>query len=328
MDATPLVSVCMPAHNAERWIGQAIDSVLGQTYESFELVVSDNASTDRTAEIVRSYRDPRIRLEPTATLIPPVENHNRSVSLSKGAFVKFLHADDFLMATCLDEMVAAAVDDRRVGLVFAPREIVLDDVEDAANLAWSREHRHLNEHFSQLQPRNEGRALFRQILDAGIASNWVGEPSAVLASRDCLSDVGLFNVRLRQIADLDLWLRIMLAYDVCYIPHPLSTYRHHGDSVTALNARLGRDWLDRLWLLESLAAEPSLSGDERSRVDQLCREARRRVFRSLAGHLLGGRFWALADLESYGAHRGRFLLGGTPQLRSPLESPAESAPLR
>jgi glycosyltransferase involved in cell wall biosynthesis len=228
----PLVSVCMPAHNAERWIQQAIDSVLGQTYGEFELVVSDNASRDGTAAIVRSYRDARIRLETTGKLIPPVENHNRSVSLSRGTLVKFLHADDFLMPTCLEEMVAATLEDRKIGLVFAPREIVLDDAEDTANIAWSSEHSHLAEHFEELRPKNEGRALFRQVLDSGITSNWIGEPSAVLVSRECLSDVGLFNVRLRQIADLDLWLRIMLSYKVSYISHPLSSYRHHGDSVT------------------------------------------------------------------------------------------------
>jgi hypothetical protein len=229
----------MPAYNAARWIGEAIDSVLAQTYGELELVVSDNASTDDTAAIVRSYDDPRIRLEISSELIPPVDNHNRSVSLSRGSFVKFLHADDLLMPTCLEEMLTVALED---GLVFAPREVLLDDAEDEESVAWRREHERLSDQFAELAERNDGRALFREILASGIDSNWVGEPSAVMTSRACLDKVGLFNVHVRQIADIDLWLRIMLWYDVGYIPHPLSSYRHHAQSVTATNARLGRDW--------------------------------------------------------------------------------------
>jgi glycosyltransferase involved in cell wall biosynthesis len=324
----PLVSVCMPAYNAARWIGQAIDSVLAQTYPELELVVSDNASTDDTAAIVRSYDDPRIRLETTSTLIPPVENHNRSVSLSRGGFVKFLHADDLLMPSCLEEMLAVALEDDHIGLVFAPREILLDDAEDEENLAWQREHERLTDHFAQLSERNEGRALFREILASGIESNWVGEPSAVMASRACLDEVGLFNVRLRQIADLDLWLRIMLSYDVGYLSHPLSAYRHHAESVTATNARLGRDWLDRLWLLESLAAEPSLTADERASVVRLRSAALRRAVRSQARHLAGRRFWSVGDLLAYGGYRTRSVVtpGSSPRPRP--SPPTEREPLR
>jgi glycosyltransferase involved in cell wall biosynthesis len=316
----------MPAYNAARWIGEAIDSVLAQTYPELELVVSDNASTDDTAAIVRSYDDPRIRLETTSTLIPPVENHNRSVSLSTGGFVKFLHADDLLMPGCLEEMLAVALEDDRIGLVFAPREILLDDAEDEENLAWQREHERLTDHFAQLSERNEGRALFREILASGIESNWVGEPSAVMASRACLTKVGLFNVRLRQIADLDLWLRIMLSYDVGYLSHPLSAYRHHAESVTATNARFGRDWLDRAWLLESLAAEPSLTADERASVVRLRSAALRRALRSQARHLAGRRFWSVGDMLAYGGYRTRTLVRRAPSPRPLPSAPAERQP--
>lgn len=327
MTRRPLVSVCMPAHNAARWIGEAIDSVLAQTYSEFELVVSDNASTDDTAAIVRSYDDPRIRLETTPELIPPVENHNRSVSLSQGSFVKFLHADDLLMPTCLEEMLAVALEDERIGLVFAPREILLDDSEDEENIAWRREHERLSDHFAELAKRNQGRTLFREILASGLKSNWVGEPSAVMASRASLADVGLFNVRLRQIADLDLWLRIMLSYDVGYLAHPLSAYRHHAQSVTATNARLGRDWLDRLWMLESLAAEPSLTGDERAPVVQFRKAALRQAARSQARHLAGRRFWSVGDLAAYGGHRTRAVITRRPKPRRRPSAPLEQEPL-
>lgn len=338
MRERPLVSVCMPAHNAERWIREAIDSVLEQTYSGFELVVSNNASTDATAEIVRSYRDPRIRLETIANLIGPVSNHNRSVRLSTGRFVKFLYADDLLLPGCLEEMVMLALEDPGIGLVFAPREILLEDDGDETDLDWSRRHSGLHEHFTELATINDGRVLLRQLLAAGIDLNWVGEPSAVMASRACLTTVGLFNPRVLQIADLDLWLRIMLSYRVGYIPHPLSIYRHHGQSVTAANARFGRDWLDRLWLLEGLAADPLLSPGERAAVVRMRNAALRRIFRPQARHLARGHFWSVVGLLRYLKYRARALVGKAPWLYEPLEpleapassreSPASSSPVR
>ncbi len=305
----------MPAYNAERWIRDAIESVLAQTYEAFELVVSDNASTDGTREIVGSYRDRRVRVETAATPIEAVANHNRSVLLATGDYVKFLHADDMLLPTCLEEMVALLGEDPRIGFVFAPREVLLEDPDRQEALEWNASYSQLHRRFEALSRVNDGRTLFQQLLAAGIDTNWIGEPSAVIATRACLAHVGLFNPRLHQIADLDLWLRIMLSYRVGYIGHSLSVYRHHARSVSAMNARLGRDWLDRLWLLEGLLAE-QLEPDERRRVASLRRQALRDALRAQAGRLARRRL--TADLPRYLWYRAQAAARRAPPLTEPL----------
>ena len=108
MSREPLVSIAVPTYNGARWIGAAIESVLAQTHERFELVVSDGGSTDDTAEIVRSYGDPRIRIDVAAKRLPAIANWNRSVILANGEYVKFLHQDDTIVPTCLEEMLAVA----------------------------------------------------------------------------------------------------------------------------------------------------------------------------------------------------------------------------
>ena len=123
----PLVSICVPTYNSSAWLRETIESALGQSFTDFELVISDNASADSTLEILHSYRDSRIRLEPSERNIGLTLNHNRLIRLSKGRYVKFLHADDALAPTCLEEMVALALEDDRIGLVFAPRENVIYD---------------------------------------------------------------------------------------------------------------------------------------------------------------------------------------------------------
>jgi glycosyltransferase involved in cell wall biosynthesis len=304
--------VCVPAYNAERWIAGALESAVAQTYEELEILVTDNASTDATGELARAVDDPRIRVERGSVTIGAVANHNRAIRLSRGTFVKFLHADDLLLPTCVEEMVALAREDESIGLVFAPREVV---VEEALDPEWGELFARPHECFSSLERVNEGRRLFRELLDAGFEGNWVGEPSAVLLTRRALEHVGLLNERLFQIADLELWARIMVSCRVGFVDKVLSVYRHHGESGTARNARLQRDWFDRPWLFEGLLAIGDLTPDERARVLALRRAALRRAGRSQVARVARGRL--TADMPRYVAFRARASLG-----RAPLLAPA------
>ena len=305
----PLVSVCVPVYNAERWLAGALESAVAQTYEELEIVVADNASTDASAEIAEAVGDPRIRVERATHTIGAVANHNRAIRLARGAFVKFLHADDLLLPTCVEEMVALAREDESIGLVFAPREVV---VEEAPDPEWGELFGRPHEYFSNLERVNDGRRLFRELLDAGFEGNWVGEPTAVLLTRGALEHVGLLNERLFQIADLELWARIMVSCRVGFVDHVLSVYRHHGESGTARNARVQRDWFDQPWLLEGLLAISDLTPDERSRLVALRRAALRRAVRHQIGRLARGR--PSAELPRYVAFRTRASLGRAPLL--------------
>ena len=97
----PEVSICIPAHNAARYLPQAIESALGQQFGDFELVVLDNACTDASAEVVRGFADPRLRLERNPETVPVTENFQRAVAHARAPLVKVLNADDLLAPTVL-----------------------------------------------------------------------------------------------------------------------------------------------------------------------------------------------------------------------------------
>lgn len=90
----PLVSVIMNCYNGERYLREAIDSVLQQTYGNWELVFWDNASEDGTAEIVHSYADPRIRYHRSSQTTPLGLARNSAIAQAKGEFISFLDSDD------------------------------------------------------------------------------------------------------------------------------------------------------------------------------------------------------------------------------------------
>jgi len=99
------VSVCIPTYNYGRFLGQAIESVLAQTWGDFELVVCDNASTDDTQAVIGSFRDERIRSHRNDTNIGLFGNFSRCLELAQGELVKFVCSDDWLAPTYLERTV-------------------------------------------------------------------------------------------------------------------------------------------------------------------------------------------------------------------------------
>ena len=105
----PRVSFGVPVRNGEASIGRCLDSILGQTLEDFEVIVSDNASTDSTCGIVDAYaaRDSRVRLSVHPENVGLIENFNHVARLAGGEFFRWVGADDWIEATCAAECVEA-----------------------------------------------------------------------------------------------------------------------------------------------------------------------------------------------------------------------------
>src|SRR3990172_11630910 len=108
LDPRPKVSVGMPVYNAERYLEEALASILAQSFDDFELVISDNASTDRTAEICRAYadKDERIRYFRMRQNYGVIDNFNSVFRLSGGEYFKWAASDD----VCERDYLRKAVD--------------------------------------------------------------------------------------------------------------------------------------------------------------------------------------------------------------------------
>jgi len=125
----PLVTVEMAAYNAEKFISQAIDSVLAQTYRNFELLIVDDGSTDGTADIIASYSDSRIRYIRTAHK-NCASARNRVIAEAAGEYLLCVDSDDFIDPTYIERMVAPALQRPEVDY-FYPRR--LEPVDRAGN---------------------------------------------------------------------------------------------------------------------------------------------------------------------------------------------------
>ena len=123
----PRVSIGMPVRNGQDLLSETLDSILAQTNEDFEIVISDNASTDATPEICRTYarRDERIRYEPLESGIPVTRNFNRARSLSRGRYFKWHAHDDLLDPEYLNRCVQV-LDEDPTTLVVAARVALIE----------------------------------------------------------------------------------------------------------------------------------------------------------------------------------------------------------
>jgi glycosyltransferase involved in cell wall biosynthesis len=256
--ARPEVSICIPAYNAERWILRAVESALTQSRDGSEVVVVDDASTDGTLDRLMELDDGRIRVYSNARNLGHSGNWNRTLSLARGRLIKFLCADDILYEDCVETMTEVFREHPALGLVFSLRDIEGETPNDPMAIEFEAKHRNAHAVFGELRRANSGPALAGRWLDSGLARNAVGEPTNVMVTRDCLRRIGTFAWRLHQRADLDLWLRALLFFDVGFVNRPLARYLIRSGSVTSVNWTTGLAWMDGLWLTEGLLSHPEI----------------------------------------------------------------------
>jgi glycosyltransferase involved in cell wall biosynthesis len=219
-DSIPVVSVCIPTYRGADHLAATIESVLAQTFGDFELVVVDDNSPDRTAEIVGGYRDSRVRYLRNPANLGPQGNWNRCLDEARGSYFKLLPQDDLLAPDCLAHQVAAFEQDtaQRIALVFGAREVI--DVNGKPLLrraVFGKEPRCVSAH-----------ELVRACLRRG--SNIIGEPGNVLLRSNLAHRVGRFDATYGYVIDLDYWFRALLCGDAYYLPDVLSSFRISGGS--------------------------------------------------------------------------------------------------
>jgi glycosyltransferase involved in cell wall biosynthesis len=217
----PGVSVCIPVYNGEQFLDETIRSVLDQTYRDFEVVILDNASTDQSRNIARSFSDPRIRIERNRSTLPQAENWNRVVEHARGPLIKIVCADDLLHPRCLELQVAPMDADPGLALVAGRRHMI-------------------DEQSRVIVPRRGLRGLLgvrtgvevaRRVVRSG--ANPIGECNNVLFRRDDFFTIGGWKTDRPQVMDLDLWLRLLQLGDFLGLPETLAAFRIARGSISA-----------------------------------------------------------------------------------------------
>ena len=215
----PLVSVIMPAYNAERFIGKTLDSVLDQTYRNIEVLVVDDGSQDQTAEIVDSIcdKDHRILLL-HQTQSGVAAARNAAIQKAKGQFIAPIDADDIWHPQNLEKQVQCMLDSEpSVGLIYAWSAVIDEQGKLTGDFRVS--------------------PIEGDVYETLLGHNFIGNASACLIRRDCLNEVGYYNTQFFQqhaqgCEDWDLYLRIAENYKFRVVPEFLIGYRRVKSSMS------------------------------------------------------------------------------------------------
>lgn len=205
------VSVVIGSYNAEDWIQETLDSVLGQTHPVLEVLVVDDGSTDRTPQIVESFGG---KVEYMREPHRGWPHRNRGIVASTGEFIAFIDADDRWDPRKLELQIALAVSQRLAWVVCGARSSAAGTRVGPA--AWD-------------PPIPEGRVLERLFLH-----NFIASPTPVIA-RHVFDKVGYFNetAEARVVEDWDLWLRIGARFPLGCVQGIMATVRLHPGSFLA-----------------------------------------------------------------------------------------------
>jgi teichuronic acid biosynthesis glycosyltransferase TuaG len=247
----PLVSVCVPAYQAARFIGQALDSILAQTYPRIEVIVVDDGSTDDTPAVVARYRDRGVRYRRLERNRGGYAATNVGLALARGSLITWYNHDDVYDPTIVE---------REVSFLLAHPEAVAVCAMDR----WIDAHGRVDGHTRDHLPREvRGGGLFDrvQLVRALMRhrNTFIRFPS-VMARTQVARGVGGFEERRFGIAgDLELCLRLATRGPIGILDEELMSYRHFPDQWTA-REKAFRLHPDRLFdVLDHHLADPALA---------------------------------------------------------------------
>ena len=213
---SPDVSVVMPVHDGQRWLSQAIDSILAQTHRDLELIVIDDGSQDQTPAILDSFahRDGRVRVVTQAKL-GIVAALNRGIAAAAAPLIARLDADDVALPSRLELQLAEFRQRSRLVLLGSLAEKIDDEGQRTGTM---------------------GQDFGRRNLKAGLRTRNPFVHSSVMFDKAVAQRCGGYRMAFEGAEDFDLWLRMSEAGEVAIAPTILTQYRIHGGNVSSTKA--------------------------------------------------------------------------------------------
>ena len=210
----PKVSVILTSFNHEKYIREAIDSVLEQTFTNFELIIWDDASSDNSWKIINSYSDPRVKTFRNDKTRRGIYGFNKAITeVASGEYIAIQHSDDVWKPEKLKEQVTYLDAHDEIGAVFTWAQIIDEKgIELTGN--WF-----VQENKSQWQWLNH---LFN-------GENHLCHPS-VLIRKQCYEEVGKYRYGLAQTGDAEMWSRVLIRYPIHIIEEKLTLHRLFTDN--------------------------------------------------------------------------------------------------
>ena len=211
----PKVSVIIPTYNRENLIKRSINSLLSQTNQDFEIIIADDASTDNTAEVIKSFQSDKIRYFRLEENSGQCVSRNRAIQMARGEYIGFLDSDDEWLPEKIEKQLSVfeTSDDPKLGAVYCGF-IEKDEIKNQTNI---------------INRDNLRGDIYKSLLQGFCPST----PTMFLVKKKALEKVKGFDENLPTFVDYDLWLRIAKeGFTFDFVNEPLIVkYEHAGAQI-------------------------------------------------------------------------------------------------
>ena len=212
----PLVSIVMPAYNAENYIAESVNSILSQTYKNFELLIADDCSTDRTKELVSTFNDSRISFHHNESNQGYLKTCNKLFSLCKGELVTFQDADDISVSNRIEKQVTEFLKDKELGICTSNSVMIDSHGKKIMSRKWAIEYE-----------------KFRT--DADYEALLCG--ATIMLKNELLKEIGLYHQYFNRLGgeDYEWFFRAVCKGKGIHLNDELYYYRIHNSAVKVNN---------------------------------------------------------------------------------------------
>jgi len=228
----PLVSVIIPAYNHELYVGETLQSVVGQTYPNIEIIIINDGSTDKTGEIIKSYlyKNRHLNINFFEKDNEGISKTlNKGLSMANGEYIAVIASDDLWHSQKIEKQVCLMENNKNIGLVFSDATFIEKD-------KLTNKYTNYKPFIPKLFKNNiQNTNIYETLLKGNIIP-----ALTVMVRKKCFDDVGVFDENLRG-EDHDMWLRITQKYPVGFIDEPLAYYRMHSSNASK------KDTLSFVW---------------------------------------------------------------------------------
>lgn len=253
----PKVSIVLPSYNYANYLDERIQSLLGQTYQDFELIVVDDASTDNSVEVIQKYAsDNRVKtrfFSENSGL--PYKRWNDGAAMATGDYILFAGADDSCAPTMLEKLVDKLDKYPDVAIAYCQSM----EMDAQGNLV-----RSMKRYTDTLDKKRWN----QDFVDRGINEYkylcikiTIPNASAALIKLDIFRKAGGFDESLKLVADWMLWSRILLTSDVAFVSEPLNYFRCHKKTVRRNMSRLGTHIEEMYGVVSTILESSKLPSD-------------------------------------------------------------------
>lgn len=213
----PMVTVLMAVYNGEKFLKEAMESILNQTFTNFEFLIINDGSTDNSVKIIKSYDDPRIRLINNETNLKLIASLNKGISLAKGKYIARMDCDDISMPERLEKEVKFLEDNEEYGLVGTWYTVIDGEGKEKYNMSYPSSNDLIKLFLSLNCPLVHGSIMGRTEL---FKQNLYG-------SKEYYA-----------VEDYELWVRFSKLTKIYNIPEYLFRYRIYGESFSDSKTQL------------------------------------------------------------------------------------------